>query len=230
MRLNEDGQYLRTAVNEKPVVRFAFWYRGISAAAAGVTLRIMGYDKELERWTLIETLPVTDFGEVYETVDFPYEYYAMGIEVSCYNGGSVVIDDVEIEYADATRVAVEGFDGLQLTECNTTVEGLMPESKYYYRVRAFNGELYSKFSNEVPVQTSSGICNLSEIKGVSVRQYAGAVYVTSDNSMPLKAMLYTMQGSCVGQYDIKMGTTCINLPVAGVYVLRIGDTSYKVVK
>ena len=230
LRLNEDGQYLRTAVNEKPVVRLAFWYRGISAAAAGVTLRIMGYDKELERWTLIETLPVTDFGEVYETVDFPYEYYAMGIEVSCYNGGSVVIDDVEIEYADATRVAVEGFDGLQLTECNTTVEGLMPESKYYYRVRAFSGELYSKFSNEVPVQTSSGICNLSEIKGVSVRQYAGAVYVTSDNSMPLKAMLYTMQGSCVGQYDIKMGTTCINLPVAGVYVLRIGDTSYKVVK
>lgn len=230
LRLNEDGQYLRTAKRENPVTRFAFWYRGISAEASDVTLRIVGYNPERDTWTLITTLSVSDNADVYEITDFSRDYYAMGIEVGCYNGGSVVVDDVEIEYAEVTRVPVDGYDGLQLAECSKVVEGLVANNKYYYRVRAYDGGMFSMYSNEVPVLLSSGVCGLPEVLGVSVRQHAGVVYVTNDTSAPVKAALYTVQGMCVGSYTVDMGTTRIELPARGVYVLHVGGTGYKVVK
>ena len=86
------------------------------------------------------------------------------------------------------------------------------------------------YSNEVPVLLSSGVCGLPEVLGVSVRQHAGVVYVTNDTSAPVKAALYTVQGMCVGSYTVDMGTTRIELPARGVYVLHVGGTGYKVVK
>lgn len=228
LRMNSDGQYLRTLESEWPVYDFEFWYRGISVTDSGCKLRIMGYNRTSELWEQVDEIEVTDESSVYRFDGFTDKFYAVSIELDRPGSGSVVIDDVKVRYADVSITMLEGYDGLQLEECSCTVTGIDSSQAYYYKVRAYNGEVYSLLSEEVYVTVGSGV-KAVEAPSVSVRSVAGAAIVTNLSAQPVEAALYTLQGVCVASYVLPSGPTRIALPVSGVYLLRVGTECYKIV-
>jgi hypothetical protein len=147
-----------------------FWIRGLNAGEAS-SLQVEGFDGA--SWIEIATLknlPGQGAIKVYNSgttpaldtnfIKFRFTYTK--------KGGTVILDDVSVNYDIDTPDFVPGYRNLSIEKNSKTVNGLDAATTYYYRVRAETGDNASSNSNVVIATTkpspgliSAGINDLS---------------------------------------------------------------------
>ena len=108
------------------------------------------------------------------------------------------------------------------TDLTFKVTGLQPLTAYYYKVTGHDGNLVSKESNEIGVNTAegsgnSGIIGVTEAKDgfkVSGRKAYAQGRIT----------VYDLAGRTVSA-----GTDAVELPSAGCYIIRTQNGTHKVI-
>lgn len=152
LRFGADGRYVQSPVMDKDIHTLTFWHRGNKASDAGRLIVLAG-DKA-GKWTLIDSLAIENAAPGTTTTlnNIPEGTRQVRIELSLKGSGSVAIDDIELLWGGKlTRREEQTIDaGAMLT---ATVQGLRPDTKYYYRVRATSGTVSSKYSGEIEATT-----------------------------------------------------------------------------
>ncbi len=229
LRFNNDQQGLYTNIQEKKIQEFTFWYRGISHDYQPMALNIMGYDVEKKSWVKIETIDVSNDAATYHSDNIDERYSAIGVVAEIPISGYIVIDDIVVKYADVNYKMLNNYNGLETTECALTVEELNPDITYYCHITAYNGEVYSRPSNEVCIYLSTGISQVDN-QALRIINHAGSLYIENSCNKVLKGSLYTIAGQEVAKVTLLQGTTPLQLPACGIYILKVGNNSYKVAK
>lgn len=222
LRFNADAQYLQTPVYADDIASISFWARGVSADPDA---RIEIYLRGKADWQLIGSLEVENGvgGRLYTCAeDETWNENCRQMKIVFRNGGkgSLALDDVKVIHGIYTdKVYVGGDESYWSgTWLSTTIEGLQAGTKYWTRVRARNGELFSKYSEERRLWFGSSSVLAIDRENANVK--ISGLNVTAD--VPLA--LYNMQGICVAK-----GEQSVTAPSAGIYLLRVGGEALKVV-
>lgn len=138
--------------------------------------------------------------------------------------GSLALDDVVVYYGnEAEPEYLAGLRNKNVgTDLTFKVTGLQPLTAYYYKVTGHDGNLVSKESNEIGVNTAegsgnSGIIGVTETKDgfkVSGRKAYAQGRIT----------VYDLAGRTVSA-----GTDAVELPSAGCYIIRTQNGTHKVI-
>ena len=88
----------------------------------------------------------------------------------------------------------------------------------------------SKITDEVIITPkSTGISTSLTDNGIHLWSNNGTLYISTNNTVSAsEAQIFNIDGQTVGTVAIDNNKTAINLP-AGIYVVRIGNTTEKVI-
>jgi len=186
LRLTNDADRLTTPTfDDTDINSLSFWYRGNGT----------GLDASLLVEALVDAkwIPVMQINPVSRTegvvvtlspeadVHVPQGTKAMRITFSKENNGSVFIDDVKLGYGATYDIRVlPAYDNAdQGTQTSAYVEGLSPATTYYYTVRATDGNLTTRRSEEIKVTTGNAGAVDTVDMSFSLRAVDGAVEVVA---------------------------------------------------
>ena len=166
LRFSNTGEYLQTPEYADGARCLTFWHRA-NGTSADDHLRVSALVDG--KWQKVAQLSLTTAkGGAVLTVGtdlVPEGAASLRVEfVRTGAKGSVAIDDVVAGHGVTfTAVPVEGLTDYPAgsgTEC--TVEGLQPDTEYFYTVTALGSDLRSRPSNEIAVRTrtSAGIADI----------------------------------------------------------------------
>lgn len=217
LRLSADD---RLNINPGDDIRsISFWHRGSSTSEGDVIAVYAVTDNVM---TEVASVPVVSAkGGATSTVDsFPAGTAAVRL-VYRRSGtkGSVAIDDVTVGYGYTYQPHyVDGYQDKLLgdvTSCK--VDGLDPDTEYFYTVKATDGELVSRPSVEVRVRTQadSGVGNIACQSAVSVAVDGRTVSVRAD-SEHISTAIYDLAGRCVAA---GYGSFCTVMSGPGCYII-----------
>ncbi|MDR0507791.1 MAG: trypsin-like serine protease [Dysgonamonadaceae bacterium] len=176
LQLSKDS-YVESPEYAGQVVKgLSFWYRGISAGT-GNSLIVSGLvNGEWIDFKII--MPLSNIvGGVTVTIpleELPENCNAIKIRHE-QKSGYVSIDDIVLNHGDfASLEYVRDLDKFEVGNVHFyTVNNLDSDTEYYYSVTGYNGEKYSKLSNETQVKTtpSAGINPIFDGKTVKPRYF-----------------------------------------------------------
>ena len=161
LRLNAAGGELESPVYPADIHSLVFWHRGMNNAG-GNTITIHAFADGV--WKEFTDVEVTEEegGRVDTITGFPYGTRAVKIS---YEGvgskrGPIGLDDVTVNLELSYKKAiVNGIDRKSSgTSVTMKIDGLEPETEYFYTVVATDGQLMSKESKPMRVKT----CRLGE--------------------------------------------------------------------
>ena len=138
--------------------------------------------------------------------------------------GSVAVDDIDVAYGVTLQdVPVEGKIGINTGDVTSyLVDGLLPQTRYFYNVKGTDGEQTSLVSNEIAVMTAEKVES-----GLSFAQTAeSGIFVNGRTLRSAQSItVFTVSGAYVG--TTLPGQT-LTLPAPGVYLIRSGLKTFKV--
>ncbi len=151
--------YVQSPLDDRNVASVRFWYRGLKSGQDDVNeIRVLGYCDG--GWILLHTISPISVETAGETVEVGADMidrpcHAVRIEYyRPYGSGSVIIDDIEVEYVGSTASVLPGYTGTDVgQELKLVVSGLKPETLYRYEVKASDGNLESRVSGSRLVRT-----------------------------------------------------------------------------
>lgn len=229
LRLAADEAYLQSPVYDSDVCTLTFWHRG-SSVADGNTIKIQALVDE--EWTPVAEVPIVNAagGATVQVTDFPDGARSVRIVYSeAEHKGSLAIDDVVVGYGRSViNVTFGDYDTLNVG-CVTAhdVQGTTPESTYYYKVAATDGELTSLVSNEITVMTSTLTTAPIAASGARVYTAAGSIVVKGIAGTAVK--VYDATGRLVSAGKTSAdGSLYINMRTKGLYIVRIGNKASKI--
>lgn len=232
LRLGKRGDHLTSAEYADDVRGISFWMRG-NAASEGDMVRIL-YRTAGGSWVELATDEVytAKGGKTFSYDEFPAGAKAVRIEYArTSSNGAIAIDDVEVRHGMTYgRELVEGFDGIATGDVDSyIVDALKPQTSYSYTVKATDGTLVSRVSNEITVATkpSSGIC-APEAPGMTVA--VRGLEITVAGAPALQAItVCDIAGRTVASTAADTaGNASLALPAPGIYILRAGTAALKV--
>lgn len=228
LRLGNDGDMVESGDYGNDVMSVSFWLRGSGTdekAAAIVTGKCgdewveigrADADKSIEGRTVAFDVPMEDVTAI-------RIYFEKG------QSGSLAIDDITVTYcADKEKV---GFNSYEISDSSEKtsfkVEGLMPETTYFYTVSGNDGSLQSLPSQEIRVRTTdaSGVATVA-VGDISV-MFAGDI-VTVSCDADIEVELMDMWGCVVARKRAADGVAMFHVASKGIYVVRAGGNSVKI--
>lgn len=224
-----DNGYIESPAYSADVHSLTFWHRGVQASEENSIIVSVCDEKGV--WSNFVSLPVVnEQGGLVTKIDFiPGSVKAVRIDYDMQGKGSLALDDIVVEWGGEENIA--GGYTLEYTYPTDRAEvtGLEPSSTYYYRVTGCNGSLRSKPSDKIKVVTISseetGIDDIADKSG-HVMLNGRTLVIDAGNKEQL-LMVCSISGQTV--YDEKVKSTKkIMLPAPGLYIIRLGDNSYKV--
>lgn len=228
-----DGGYVCTPLLPRGTARsFSFWHRANSADNAVIHVEAYAYGC----WTTLRDItPVSAKGGALTTVyNFPDAADAVRIFVTDATGSaSIFVDDFAmVTSTGMTLTPVPGYTDTTVGSALTLpVKGLDADSHYIYTVKAVKGNRVSMESNPVHLHTTVS----TAIEAINVDAVQPRVSV-SGRTVALQALpdsgvtAYNLNGLCVkaSRTDTN-GYAAIILPCSGIYVIKIGQDTFKVV-
>jgi hypothetical protein len=155
LKFNQTGRSVTTATYPAPATQLSFFIRAIQTSPGSLLLE--GSDgatwKTIENITNIAKANVTKTynaaspGWQNNFVRFRFTYTK--------TGGATDLDDVSVTYGVTTPSYVPGYNHLAVNGTSQLVNGLNPNTTYYYRVRATTSNDSSAFSNVISATTCS---------------------------------------------------------------------------
>ena len=226
LRFAADGVGLTSPRFDDDVRSVTFWHRGVSAAAANRL--IVSVKTDSEGWIDIAEIEVENGqgGTVTTVDDIPKGARMVRISYSRSGSGSVAIDDVAVEWGGELTVASFGkFNAGNVV--SMAIKGLSSATTYYYTVMATDGSVFSKRSNEIAVTTKGGVnAGVGAVAGVSGIRIEGRLIVIPAG---VDATVSDLSGRVIYRAASPDADVSVTLPAAGVYVVKSGDNSCKVI-
>ena len=232
--LTIDKQYLKSPLMGDDIRGLSFWYRGLSTSKDDrivLSLYVNDEWKEFDEITLdVEGGMIAEWKEGTEKA-LPKGCRAIQLQYRR-SSGNVVIDDVTLYYGG--EVIQHYLDGYESQDVGNTlsclVKGVEKSFDYYYTVKAFNGEEYSKASNEieVPILKLLGIEAVSQGDKVTVYTEGSGIIVISNLVKKVPVSILNMQGAVLVKDDAMPGKNRYSFNHKGLYIICVGGKAYKV--
>jgi hypothetical protein len=132
------------------------------------------------------------------------------------------------------NIYVDNEFAATVPETNHTITDLLPDTKYYIEVEAFNeaGNKSDKAAIYVTTDKPNGIDDLTLQPAITVYPNPFTDYIMVKTDTDSRISLYNISGQCLLTTLVKSGETCIettNLP-KGTYILKCGERAVKLVK
>ncbi|MCM1505256.1 MAG: M6 family metalloprotease domain-containing protein [Muribaculum sp.] len=228
-----DNNYLQSPLFDLPVATLTFGARGRQNGNS--TLDICVPDGE-GGWTVVDNIkPATTAWKTfsYDTSKLGPDAYQIRLVHRKGSMSNIVIDDVKI-------VTQEGREYLPMagktdisagSATSMVVDGLEAGTLYFYSVLAHQGSLVSRDSRKVAVYTA-GTSAIDEVgadsDAVSCHVVGDMLEVTTADAAQVE--VYTVSGMLVVS-DVKdAGVKSYRLGADGIYVVKVGNKAYKLVK
>lgn len=224
-----DNGYIESPAYSADVHSLTFWHRGVLTSEENRIIVSVCDDKGV--WSNFVSLPVVnEQGGLVTKIEFiPGSVKAVRIDYDMQDKGSLALDDIVVEWGGEENIA--GGYTLEYTFPTDRAEitGLKPSSTYYYRVTGYSGDLRSQPSAKIKVVTVSSeetaIGDITDKSGSVTLNGRTLVIDAGSNEQPLT--IYGISGQTV--YDEKVKSTVrIALPAPGLYIIRLGNTGYKI--
>ncbi len=233
LTFNTDGHYLESPEMEQSIGSLSFGARGRQQGNS--TLDVCVPDGA-GGWKVVKTeKPATTAWKI-----FTYDESVLGPDVHqvrlVHNKGSmsnIVIDDVKITTKEERDYfPMEDKTDVPAGSATTlTVNGLEEGTLYFYSVRAHQGTLKSRDSEKVAV-TTAGTSAIDEIgadgQAVACRVEGDMLVVTTADAA--KVEVYTVSGMMLISDMKQAGESSYRLESDGIYVVKVGNKAYKLVK
>lgn len=214
-----NGQQLRTPRYADEVKQVSFWQRG-NAASAGDEITVRALTASGTSETVATIAVETAKGGRTETItSLPADTEAIEIVYTSKGSGSLAIDDVDVRWGNALVPApLEGYDAKAVGDSTGhTVEGLTPETAYYFTVNATDGTYTSLPSEETEVLTaaSSGVDLTAADSAAPLWRLTGDKLEVAV-AAGVRCTVYDVSGRRVG--TVSAGRS-LRLPSRGIYIL-----------
>ena len=230
LRYEEEGQYLETPSSvSAPYRSVSFWYRA-SNTGDDASLEILGLQGE--EWVTVDEVvsPTKDEGgAVYSNESLPDGISRLRL-VYHSTRGALMVDDVKIGTAAYDWKVMEGYESLAAgSDVSLPVSGLSVYTDYQYAVRAFDGEVYSRWSDWMLVHTSPAAgCTERPACGLQASVLPGCLLLSGADADTVYAV-YAITGTMVSQGTVRAGSICeVPLP-EGVYIVSTREGNQKVI-
>ena len=228
LRLGNDGDQVESPDYGADITAVSFWMRGSSTDDDAEALICGKIDGD---WTEIARQPAGKdlAGHIVALESLPEGMTAVRIAFEKEGKGSLAIDDICVVYAkDKTPVPVTAFEvAAQGADMGCRVEGLQPDTRYFYTVRATDGTLFSRLSKEIcaRTKTGAGVTAAAGAPEVSVAVANGRIEIR--NAAGLGVEVTDLSGCVIARHP---GAVFLSVEAAasGCYVVRVGGTAYKV--
>lgn len=231
LALMKDGNYVESPLMSLPIETLKFGARGRQNGNS--TLDICVPDGE-GGWTVVESIkPVTT-----AWCEYTVDQSKLGNNVCqirlVHNKGSmsnIVVDDINV-------TTVEGVNHLPMAgktdmpagnATSMVVNGLETGTRYFYSVKAHQGNLVSRESARIEV-TTSGTVGIDDVDADAdgCRIVGDMIEVTTADAAMVE--IYTVSGMLVMRDHKEAGTSTYLLNATGIYVVKVGNKAYKFVR
>ena len=219
LRLNA-GNNLTSPEYDDSIRELTFWHRGNNTSSGDM---IYIYAVTSQDVVLVEKTEVqkTAGGVVTRIEGFPENTVRIRMQfVREGDSGSVAIDDVKVGYGqDYDNIPLENYVDLKVGNVlSYAVTDLEPATEYAYTVRATDGMLFSRRSEEVSVRTKdhSGVSHI--VSGDFAVGFDG--YEISANTAE-EILVADYTGALVAR-----GSRKVTLPRAGLYIVSVPARNY----
>lgn len=219
LRLNADNTLTSPEYGDF-VKDLTFWHRGSNTSADDM---IYVYAVTPQDVVLVEKIEVdTNVGGVESHVEgFPENTVRIRLQfVRGGESGSVAVDDVKVGHGhEYYNEILEGYEDLKVGDVLAySVTGLQPSTDYVYTIRATDGSLFSRRSEEVNVRTkgSSGV-DVPMMADFAVECEGYEVSATTGDELYVS--------DCSGVV-VARGSSRVTLPGAGLYIVNVPARNY----
>ncbi len=228
LRFARDG-YIESPVYSADVRSLTFWHRGVQATADNRI--IVSACNEKGAWKDVASLPVVNAagGSVTRIDSIPSGTRAVSITYDLQTKGSLALDDIIVEWGGDEKMA--GGYTLELTYATDRVDikGLEPSSTYYYRVTGCAGGMRSLPSAKVKVTTlpseETGVGDVAYMRKSVRTDGRKLILDTGDKDLPIT--VFGISGHVIYAGKVN-GPAVLDLPAAGLYIVRLGDENHKI--
>lgn len=234
LRLDTEGQYIQSPVFEKNISNLSFWYRGYNSAENNsVVIRGQKNDK----WVKIQEIKpivnenggiITLKGEKLDGCN------AVSITFNRQGAGGLAIDDINLEYGSVLSIdSLDNYKELDVHDnLSLEIEGLDPATTYFYTVKAYNGSVWSRTSDEVEMITSNltGISQETYSPKAEIVVIGNTIYIKS-NSLHIETIdIFNTAGHLIysGKVDGELYLSKSKL-MNGVHIIKIGQQTNKII-
>ena len=228
LRFARDG-YIESPVYSADVRSLTFWHRGVQATADNRI--IVSACNEKGAWKDVASLPVVNAagGSVTRIDSIPSGTRAVSVTYDLRTKGSLALDDIIVEWGGDENIA--GGYTLELTYATDRVDvkGLEPSSTYYYRVTGCAGGMRSLPSAKVKVTTlpseETGVGDVACMRKSVRADGRKLILDTDDKELPIT--VFGISGHVIYAGKVN-GPAVLDLPAAGLYIVRLGDENHKI--
>ncbi len=147
-------------------------------------------------------------------------------DADCY-----LLDIYTRDELSSTNNYLEAYRSKKIENANSfLITNLQPSTTYYYSLRSVVGTSISGYSNEIRVETEI-VNSLKEINNFDVKIFLhpNTIEIKTNTSLTFPVYLYSIGGQIIKQTVIEYGKAEIAKEQigAGIYILKIGNRSYK---
>lgn len=215
---------LVTPEYDNDISAVSFWTRGAVTTPEAV-VEVYGFNGD--EWILIASEPVirTTGGKTSTITDIPEAVNRLKFVFKA-NGekGILAFDDVIVSVLTSTEEPLSAYNDKEVGDVQTAaVTGLQPATRYFYKVRATDGTLVSKYSDEIRVTTKGtvGISQAIADKSVSI-SVAGRTISSEGN----RIMVCDAAGRIIAS-----GSGSLSVDMPGLYIVTLPDNgkTFKIV-
>lgn len=237
LRMTNDRTYIESPKFDSDIRSFSFWHRGVGKSEGSEIVIYSFTDnewKEFDRIAIINAeggyLYTVDDGELFST--FGKDSYAIKIEFVKMDSGSLAIDDININYGgDVILNFMPEYENKEMgVSLTADIEKLEDNHFYYYTVYASNGELNSRLSNEIIVQTTqdSSVDSISDHNNLKITAKDGVIVIKSDQTI-INGYVYNLHGQMISIFNSRDGEAIIATASEGIFIITINGQSYKLI-
>lgn len=222
--------YLQTKIFAEPIHSFSFWVKGQSLS--GSTLLVEGFDGK--NWNIIEEFVPKNTPEIKtyspevlseNTISLKFTYKKIS--------GNLAFDDLEVSIMETapSKVYVEGYQHKDLGNVlSAKVEGLLSNKEYTVQLKSAKSDVISPLSEEYKVTTTNlvGIDNAdSHIHVFAAKDKS--VVINNNSHEYVMIEVYDVMGKCVRKETVPSGKSVINIPEKGIYIVKSGNRTTKII-
>lgn len=218
LEFTETGGMCSTPTFDAPVLKLSFWAAHPGEGLA--MLDILGLDATRR---VVSHTTVDKFSTKGSTIDIEMPDNVCSIKMNYRHTGSpLYIDDINVTLGKRVYTPVEGYDALTVNGNEISVSGLDKDTEYCAYIRPAGCEERSNTVKFKAVPSSIESITADNVGKLNFRVVNGILELTSEET---SYAVYTADGCCLTTGHIGS----FELPAPGVYIIRSGRSSAKVV-
>lgn len=229
LRMSKAGDYIQTPSFTDDICDISFWHRGSNTSETN-TITVKAY--VAGSWIDIAKVNVKNAAGGTVTAISAIPEGTRSIRIY-YNEetdkGSLAIDDIIVRWGRplVARTLGKFADFAVGNTASYKVEGTTMETTYYYTVKAFNGENFTKLSAEKSVTTASNNSGINDIAFGKLT--VCGQYVSVEDIPGTRVQVCDITGRVVADGKVGAdGTFAVTVPARGIYVVKIGNKASKI--